>query len=271
MLARLTPPTDAAPVSPLLSALPTVHGRVTSRRQLTDDVLEVTLAGFGAVDGRPWMGSLAGGDEFVHVLVSPEPGGIRPDYRMADLLERRPGDPVRGAYYTVRRVRPESGELDLWIVDHGSPASVGAWMSTASCGDHLALWGPRRGFRMPDDVGHVLLAADETGFAAVAALVERLPVDRRATAVLECRGRAHRAPMPAHPGLRVIWIDRGDDVSGTVNRLLPAVRSLVGAAPDAVFGAAESRHVSELRRHVRRLGLGADRSMLTGYWRRDVG
>ena len=267
--------TDDRPGSPLLSALATVHGRLVSRRRLTRDLLEVTLAGFDAAVGRPWVECLTGGDEFVYALVSPEPGGIRPDYRMADLLDRRPGDPVRGAYYTVRRSRPEVGELDLWIVDHGSPGSVGGWMRTATCGDPVALWGPRQGYLIPDGVHHALLVADETGFAAVAALIERLPVDCRATAVLECRGEAHRPTMPTHPGLELIWIDRGDEAPGTVNRLLPVVRSVVAAAPGAavpgaVFGAGESRHVTAIRRHLRPLGLGAGRSTLTGYWRREV-
>ncbi len=267
--------TDDAPVSPLLSALPTVHGRVVARRRFTEDLLEVTLAGFGAVDGRPWMDRLTGGDQFVFALVSPEPGGIRPGYRLADLLERRPGDPVRGAYYTVRRARPEVDELDLWVVDHGAPGSVGEWMRTAASGEPVALWGPRCGFRIPDDTRRALFVADETGFAAVAALIDQLPADARATAVIECRGDAHRPSVPPHPGLDLIWVDRGDDAPGTVNRLLPVVGSLVASSPDAgfdaVFGAAESRHVTEIRRFLRPLGLGADRSMLTGYWRREVG
>lgn len=279
--------TDAAPVSPLWTALPTVHGRLVSRRRLTGDLLEITLGGFGGFggfgsfggdDGRPWLERLTGGDQFVYALVSPEPDGIRPDYRMADLLERRPGDPVHGAYYTVRRTRPEVGELDLWVVDHGSPASAGDWMSTAPVGAPLALWGPRRGFEVPDDVRNVLFVADETGFAAVAASIELLPDDVVATAVLECRDAAHRPSMPAHPGLELIWVDRGDDAPGTTNRLLPAVRARVTAAtdagardagaPDAVFGAGESHHLSEIRRHMRPLGLAADRSTITGYWRR---
>ena len=279
MPARQETTNDDATVSPLLSALPTVHGRVVARRRLTEDLLEVTLAGFGAVDGRPWVDRLTGGDQFVFALVSPEPGGIRPGYRLADLLERRPADPVRGAYYTVRCSRPGADELDLWVVDHGAPGSVGEWMSSASGGDAVALWGPRCGFRIPEDARRVLFVADETGLAAVGALIDQLPDDARATAVIECRGDAHRPCVPPHPGLDLRWVDRGDDAPGTVNRLLPAVGSLMAssldagfdAGFDAVFGAAESRHVTEIRRFLRPLGLGADRSMLTGYWRREVG
>ena len=171
MPARQETTNDDATVSPLLSALPTVHGRVVARRRLTEDLLEVTLAGFGAVDGRPWVDRLTGGDQFVFALVSPEPGGIRPGYRLADLLERRPADPVRGAYYTVRCSRPGADELDLWVVDHGAPGSVGEWMSSASGGDAVALWGPRCGFRIPEDARRVLFVADETGLAAVGALI----------------------------------------------------------------------------------------------------
>lgn len=242
-------------------SLTTVHGRVGAVRRLTPALLEVTLTGF---TGYP----LEGGDEFVYVMVSSAPGGISPHYTMDDYRRQVAGDTVRGAYYTVRRSRPDVGEIDLWVVEHDHPGSVAAWMMSAAPGDPVALWGPRRGYRVHDDARHVLLVADETGFAAVAALLEGLPADRRTTAVLQCLGGDHRPPLPAHPGLEVIWVDRGAD-SPSTNRLLGEVEALA-CSPDSVFGAGESREVSAIRRHVRHvLGVPADRVLVTGYWRRQ--
>lgn len=241
----------------------TVHGSVASVRRLAPRLLEVTLGGFA---GSP----LEGGDEFVYVMVSDAPGGISPGYGMDDHLERAADDPVRGAYYTVRRSRPAEGEIDLWVVEHDHPGSVGAWMQQASPDDPIAVWGPRQGFRVPPDARHVLLVADETGFAAVAAVLDALPADRRATAVLECIDAEHRIVLPDHPGLDAIWIERGDDAPGATNRLLDAVRS-APLVVDAAFGAGESRQITAVRRHVRRvLGVPASRVSMTGYWRREA-
>jgi NADPH-dependent ferric siderophore reductase len=243
------------------ASLRTVHGRFAARRRVTANLLEVTLAGFA---GYP----LEGGDEFVYVLVSHEPGGISLDYGMDQYRDQAEGDPVRGAYYTVRRSRPEAGEIDLWVVEHDHPGSVAAWMSNAAPGEPVALWGPRHGYRLPDAAQHVLFVADETGLAAVAATIERLPADTRATAVLECVDEWHRPPVPEHPGVKVIWVDRGGDPPGSTNRLLDAVTTM-RESPDAAFGAGESRHISAVRRHVREaFGLPASRVLMTGYWRR---
>jgi NADPH-dependent ferric siderophore reductase len=273
LLAALTEARAAAdPAEPLTSleremqvtaSLTTVHGRVVSIGRLAPNLLEVTLGGFADYP-------LEGGDEFVYVMVSHEPGGISAGYRMDDYRDQAADDAVRGAYYTVRRWRPAVGEIDLWVVEHDHPGSVAAWMMQASSGDPIALWGPRRGFRVPDDAQHLLLAADETGFAAVAAVLGVLPVDRRATAVLECIDADHRPPTPGHPGLEVIWVDRGGDAPGLRNRLLDAVTSLT-LVPDAAFGAGESRQISAVRRHVRQaFGVPAARVLMTGYWRRQV-
>lgn len=247
----------AADTSPV-AAFPTVHGRVAAARRVTADLLEVTLAGFA---GYP----LTGGDEFVYTMVSYDDGGIPTTTTLDEVLEQGPDGPLRGAYYTVRRSRPAVGEIDLWVVDHGHPGSVGAWMAHARAGDPVALWGPRRGFRPPPDARHVLLVADPTGFAAVAALIDGLPADRRATAVLAGCGSTDRPPMPDHPGVRFVWTSADDG-----DRLLRTVAAHVAAdRPDAAFGAAESRQVTRVRRFVRDvLGVPAERVSITGYWRR---
>ena len=53
----------------------------------------------------------------------------------------------------------------------------------------------------------------------------------------------------------------------TVHGRIRAVRS-ISRLPDAAFAAGESRHVSEIRRHLRRRGLTADRMLMTGSWQR---
>lgn len=248
------------------ASLPTVHGFVRRAERLTPTLIEVTLAG---LPDYP----LAGGDEFVYVMVSPEPGGISPGYSMADFREQADGDQVHGAYYTVRRSRPDDGEVDLWVVEHDHPGSVAEWVRNAQPGAPVALWGPRRGFEIPTIADDVLLIADETGLAAVAALIETAGPEVGIVALLESIGEDHRPPMPEHPNLRTVWVDRGDDAPGTVNHLLDAARAEVDTArvvPAAAFGAAESRQISAIRRYLRsEVGLAAAVVSMTGYWRLD--
>lgn len=266
---------DADPGTPLTSleselrstaSLPTVHGFVQRVQRLTPTLLEVTVAG---LHDYP----LAGGDEFVYVMVSPEPGGISPAYSMADFRDQAPGDLVHGAYYTVRRSRPDPGEVDLWVVEHDHPGSVAEWMRNAQHGAPIAFWGPRRGFELPAVADDVLLIADETGLAAVAALIEAATPEVHIVAVLESIGEDHRPAMPEHPNLRTLWVDRGDDALATLNRLLDAVRAEVDTGrvvPGAAFGAAESRQISAIRRYLRsEVGLAAAVVSMTGYWRLD--
>lgn len=248
----------------ITASLPTTHATVAGVRDLTPTMLEVTV---GGLDDWP----AAGGDEFVYVLVSHADGGIDPRYDMSRYRESDPSDPVRGAYYTIRRTRPSAGELDLWVALHDHPGSVAAWMRSASVGHRLALWGPRRGFEFPTDAERALLVADESGVCAVAALIEAAPRDLEIVAIIEGSGPDDRAPLPEHPLLDVHWIDRGDTPAGVGDHLLAAVRDRTDERFDCAFGGAESRRISAVRRHLRHVvGLPAARVSMTGYWRRSA-
>lgn len=245
------------------ASLRTVHATVSTIRQLTPTMLEVTLDG---LDGYP----LHGGDEFVYVVVSNAPGGIDPTWDMSRYERDVDDGAIHGAYYTIRRARPDCGEIDLWVAQHDGVGTVADWMTSAQPGDRLALWGPRHGFDIPSDSERLLLVADESGLAAVAALLEAARPDMAIVAVLEARDLDHRPPMPMHPRLRTVWVDRHDAQPGVGDRLLAAVRENTSLPPDAAFGAAESRQISTIRRHLRHeLHLPATRVSMTGYWRRQ--
>lgn len=245
--------------------LPTRAGRIDRRRLLTPHVLEVTIGGLEE------LASL-GGDEFWFVLATKDGSPLPPDWSMADYRDRSDDNPIVGAYYTTRTARPETGELVVWVVMHGHPTGAAAQLRQRPIGTTIALWGPRRAFAPPVGASSVLLVADETGTAAVAALIESMPPTTQITAVLETIDAAHQLPLPEHPGLSVRWVHRGSDGAGGPDfRLLDAVRQACAEQrPQAAFGAAESHHVSAVRRYVRQeLGLPAHAVVMTGYWRRE--
>jgi NADPH-dependent ferric siderophore reductase len=191
---------------------------------------------------------------------------------------------VVGAYYTVRRWRPEVQEIDLWMVLHhegGEPDDVddprvGAaarWAAAAAPGDAVGLWGPRTAFEPPADTDSYLLVADETGLAAVAALLEQWGAGPTpppsTTVVVEVADAEHRVALPMAAWADVRWLHRDGADPGTGTRLLDAVRSVELGPRTYAVGAAESRQVTAIRRHLRdERGLPAERVSMTGYWRR---
>lgn len=249
------------------SSLKTHIVEVSAIRALGETFIEMTLT---ADDDLPALG----GDEFWYVL-APRPGAehrIAPGFTMDDReLGPESGHPW-GAYYTTRRRRDTVREVDIWVARHDHPEGVGAWARSAAPGDRVAIWGPRVGYEpRADAVGH-LLVCDETGLPACVSIVEQLPIDHPITLVAEVPGPAHRPPLPDRERLDVVWVERGDGEPGTGRRLLAAVERLeLDAAGLVAFGAAESREITAVRRHLRdEWGMAQDAVHLTGYWRRDA-
>jgi len=220
-------------------------------------------------------------DQFLYLLLPP-PG--RPDVRIGrdfDWIEdcyARPDDerPV-GAHYTVRRHRPAAAELDVDVVLHDHPGPASAWAASARPGDEVALWGPRAAFDPPEGTDAFLLVADETGVPAAAAILEHLAdqgFGGRVRLVAEVAGPEEEQPLATEAaraglGVDVTWLHRHGEPPGVSSRLVDAVcgASLPGRAP-YVWGGGESRAMTGVRRHVRRvLGLPRERVSLTPYWR----
>ena len=214
-----------------------------------------------------------GPDAFVYVLLPP-PGraGLTVDQSFSweavpDMPEAE--RPV-GAYYTVRRWRPEAGELDALFVLHGDSGPASAWAGRAQVGDPVALWGPRTSWAPPADTDHFVLVADETGLPAVAGVLDLLPPETSIQVVAEAGSDAERQELPAHPGATVTWVSRDGAEAGTAtNLLVDAVRALewTGVHP-YVFGGGESRALTKVRRLVRdERGCPREAVSLVAYWR----
>lgn len=105
--------------------------------------------------------------------------------------------------YTVRHIDVSRCELafDLFLHD-GGRATV--WARSVRVGTRVGLTGPGGG-GIPE-TRRITLYADETGFPAVARILEALPTDAIGQAVLSARdGAACGYPLPAHPGVDVHW------------------------------------------------------------------
>jgi NADPH-dependent ferric siderophore reductase len=245
------------------AVIPMHHAHVVSVDSVTPSLLTVDLGGLEQFE-------TLGPDTFAFALISGDGTPLAPDFTIDQYQNARVEGRVRGAYYTVRRFDPDRGVLTVWVVVHGDGDGVAAWMQASRPGDGLLLWGPRRGFVPPADADHLLLASDETGFAAVASLIEDAGEDVVIEAVLEVIDPTHRPPLPDHPRLSVHWIDRGETIPGAGDGLVDAVRAIdTSSGTWAAFGAAESRVATHVRQLLRERGIPATHVSSTGYWRQD--
>src|SRR5690606_37769491 len=88
---------------------------------------------------------------------------------------------------TVRATRTVDGvaEVDVDWVLHGDEGPASAWASRAAVGDEVVLAGPRGSAGVPDRIGRLTLAGDETGLPALARWVAAVGPDVPVTAIVE--------------------------------------------------------------------------------------
>ena len=232
--------------------LPTYITKVVRTRSISPVIREITL-GEGLAD----FASI-GPDQFVYVLAE-KPGQkdiIRPGMTMAELLAADPARRPAAAYYTVRRHRPESGELDLWFVLHDHAPGMSGWAQRARPGDSAACWGPRSSLEIPKATRKLLLLGDETALPAICAILESS--DIAAHTVIETIDKDHRIEISTRSDVTVDWVFRGTANAAESTQLLEGAQR---ACPDwqpgmYAFGAAEATPTREIRRYLRQIGAG---------------
>jgi NADPH-dependent ferric siderophore reductase len=268
----ITQLTSAEIEAAALASIPTHITSVVATEMVTPHIKQITFGGGDLVNFRP-----VGPDQFIYVLAAaPGQAELPIDSSFTwEWYDATPADerPI-GAYYTVRRWRPETAQLDMWFVLHGDgndhvagPAST--WAEQARLGESVGLWGPRTAWAPPADTDWYLLVGDETGLPAIATILESLPDRTPAKVFIETTGTTDRVGLPASPTVEVTWIDRGDEPAGTTTLLADAVRSMPW--PDGTayaWGGGESRAVTAIRKYVRHVvGLPREAVSMTGYWR----
>ena len=231
-------------------AVRTFDAAVADVRDVPAWLRRITLTGDDLQSFAP-----LGPDTFVYVMPSPSGPG-------ATWEERPPG-----AYYTVRTWQPEHATIDLLVVLHDAAGVVSSWARTCRPGDGVALWGPRDGFGPPADTAAYLLVADDTGLAAVAAILESLPPATSAVVVAEVDDADTRLRLPERDGVDVTWTYRHGHRSPA--RLRDALVALPRPdGPVYVWGGAEHAAIAAVRRYVdTELGIPPERRSLAAYWR----
>jgi len=251
--------------------------RVHAVRELSGTLRRTTFRDVAGADPAA-VTSLAalrapGPEDHVKVfLPDPATGELHAPTLAADGGLQRPTDGVSiSRDLTVRAVRVVDGaaEVDVDWVLHGDDGPASAWAARAAEGDEVVLAGPNGSAGVPDGIGRLTLAGDETGLPALARWADAVGPDVPVTAIVEIGddvGEAHVEGEFAGATVEILYRTDGP------GQLADAVRSLGGLEADELFvGLGEAGDLVPVRRYLRReLGLPAEQVLVSGYWRRGV-
>jgi NADPH-dependent ferric siderophore reductase len=210
------------------------------------------------------------------VLTAPELGSFsyQPGQDVMLMVAVDGNRPVRRRY-TIRDLDPARQRLTMDIVRHGDGPGE-SWVRAARPGDTIEGIGPRGKIFPAQDADWHLFAADESGLAAVFAMISSLPAGTRAIALLEIPEPADEQPLDAKAHVDLRWLPRtagdGDGPvrpAGDPERLAAALTGV--QLPDGhghayLFG--EARVVLALREMLASRGLAADQVSPKAYWGR---
>jgi len=210
------------------------------------------------------------------VLTAPELGSFsyQPGQDVMLMVAVDGNRPVRRRY-TIRDLDPARQRLTMDIVRHGDGPGE-SWVRAARPGDTIEGIGPRGKIFPAQDADWHLFAADESGLAAVFAMISSLPAGTRAIALLEIPEPADEQPLDAKAHVDLRWLPRtagnGDGPippPGDPERLaaaLTGIRLPGGHGHAYLFG--EAKVVLALREMAANRGLAADQVSPKAYWGR---
>jgi NADPH-dependent ferric siderophore reductase len=201
-------------------------------------------------------------------LLLPAPGADHLEMPTWDGNQFILGDGERATIrtFTPRRVDPEGGELDLWIVMHGGGVASD-WAASARPGDVAALSGPGRGYDVDPEAPAILLAGDETAIPAISQLLEVIPAATQVHAHIEVAHADGRLPLAGHPTAVVTWHEARPDAPPG-DALVAAVRRFDLHPEARVWAAGEAAAMHRIRTHLfEERGWPRASTTVRGYWK----
>ena len=214
--------------------------------------LRVTLEGEDLSDYR---------DDAIHFRLIQPPKDVEPEWPSVapNGSARWPDGPnaPHKPVYTARYIDHHANTLvtDVFLHDGGRTT---AWAQDVMAGERgrsvVGLIGPG---------GGGLLASDETGFPAVARLLENLPEDARGDVLLEAEDGAEGGyPVEAPAGMRIRWLARSRGKA-----LGEAALAALSRHRDAqVWFAGEGQDARRLREAAKAAGRSAKDLRISGFW-----
>ena len=208
------------------------------------------------------------------VLTAPELADLtyRPGQDVMLLVAVDGNRPVRRRY-TIRALDTTRQLLTLDIVRHGDGPGE-QWVRSAQPGDTIEGIAPRGKIFVAAEADWHLFAADESGLAAVFAMVGALPAGAQAIVALEVPEPADEQPLDAKASVTLRWLHRsaGDGTSapaGDPERLAAAVTGVrLPDGPGHAYLFGEAKVVLALREVLANRGMRPEQVSPKAYWGR---
>jgi NADPH-dependent ferric siderophore reductase len=180
-----------------------------------------------------------------------------------DLLFEFPdGDRALRRRYTIRRLDSAEGIANFEIEIHDGRGPATRWAAKAELGEHLEAIGPRGGITLRPTATSHLFVVDDSAMPAAFVMLEALPADTPATALLVTSLGAKSRPAPASgPATSLVWLNRGE-----TPEMLSDLHPATGTAA-YLFG--ERHLVRTAEELLVASGLDRDAVASKAYWRRD--
>ena len=235
---------------------------VSTRRPVPDDTFGGRLKGSYLLDLE-----VVGVDEIaphVRLITMASSDLVGFDYTPGqDLLFEFPdGDRAVRRRYTIRRSDPAEGTADFEIEIHDGRGPATRWAAQAKPGEHLEAIGPRGAISLRPTATSHLFVVDDSAMPAAFVMLETLPADTPATALLVTSHGANSRPAPASaPATSLVWLDQPE--------MLETLSDLDPAAGTAAYLFGERHLVRTAEEHLVTGGLDRDAMASKAYWRRD--
>jgi NADPH-dependent ferric siderophore reductase len=175
--------------------------------------------------------------------------------------------------YTIRSFDAAARVATLDASLHGAGPGTD-WVRGAGAGDRIDAIGPRGKITPRLESDWHLFIGDETGMPGALAMIESLPPETTAQALLEVDGPADEQfpDLTLGPAVDLRWLHRsGGAEPGDDSLLLQAVGDLhLPKGTGHAYVAAEARVVRRVRESLVERGLDQDRISAKAYWRRGL-
>jgi NADPH-dependent ferric siderophore reductase len=169
--------------------------------------------------------------------------------------------------YTLRRVDPGLGEVDIDFVLHEGDSPGARFARQAGNGDVVGMTGPGGGGMPSSD--WCLLLGDETALPAIGRMLEELPAHTEVVARIEVAGESEIQPLPERRGLDLRWLVRDGKRSGLLQPALESITWPRDGRSVFAWAGCEYRDFLAIRRHFRiEHGLARQQHLAVAYWRR---
>ncbi|SEG80814.1 NADPH-dependent ferric siderophore reductase, contains FAD-binding and SIP domains [Thermomonospora echinospora] len=167
--------------------------------------------------------------------------------------------------YSVWDYEPETGRLELYVLDHDGAGPGTRWAHTAEPGQEVVFGKPEGRFVTRPAAYHVFVG-EETACVPFGAMLRALPAAEAVHGAIEIARPEGRLPLPR--GEELTWRYRGDKSAASSLSLVEAVRGLsLPAEPGVAYVAGEARTVQAVRDHfVRERGWPRGAVLVKPFW-----